>query len=119
MPQLVVLVLPDPGQCDAVLQAWLEAGVTGMTLLDSSGVVDNLEHQKMLDDLPLMPSLRRLVRSEEDPSRTMFSVVQDEFDIENLVAKTEAIVGPLSDHGTGFMFVVPVSKTFGLRANSN
>ena len=116
MPQLVVLVLPDPGLCDPVLHAWLDVGVTGMTLLDSSGVVDHVEHHEMLDDMPLMPSLRRLTRSEEDPGRTMFSVVRDDFDIDQLVQKTEEIVGPMADESTGFMFVVPVSKTYGLRS---
>lgn len=116
MPQLVVLVLPDPGLCDPVLHAWLDVGVTGMTLLDSSGVVDHVDHHDMLDDVPLMPSLRRLVRSEEDPGRTMFSVVHDDFDIEALVKKTEEIVGSLKDDRTGFMFVVPVSQTYGLRS---
>ena len=117
MPQLVVLVLPDPGLVDPVLQAWLEVGVTGMTLLDSSGVVDHMDHHhEMLDDMPLMPSLRRLVRTEEDPGRTMFSVVHDDFDIEELVNKTEEIIGALADESTGFMFVVPVSHTYGLRS---
>ena len=116
MPQLIVLVLPDPGQCDAVLHSWLEAGVTGMTLLDGSGVVEQVTAQsELLDDMPLMPSMRRLLRNEENPSRTMFSVVEDDFDVDSLVAKTEAIIGSLEQEGTGFLFVVPVSRTFGLR----
>jgi nitrogen regulatory protein PII len=117
MPQLIVLVLPDPGQCDAVLHSWLDAGVTGMTLLDSSGVVEQVRAQnEVLDDMPLMPSMRRLLRNEENPGRTMFSVVGDDFDIDSLVAKTEAITGPLKEEGTGFLFVVQVSRTFGLRS---
>jgi hypothetical protein len=96
----------------------LDVGVTGMTLLDSSGVADHMDHHRqVLDDMPLMPSLRRLVRSEEDPSRTMFSVVDDDFDIDELVERTEEIIGSLKEEKTGFLFVVPVSRTFGLRSN--
>ena len=38
MFQLVVLVLDDPALLDRVLDAWLDAGVCGLTVLDSTGV---------------------------------------------------------------------------------
>lgn len=114
MSQLVVLVLPDPGDCDAVLHAWMEVGVAGVTLLDSSGLADHVEHRREFrDDMPLMPSLRRLVRSDEFPSRTLFSVVEEDFEIDELVRRTEEIIGSFEAEHTGFMFVMPVSRIFG------
>lgn len=118
MSQLVVLILPDPGECDAVLHAWMEVGVTGVTLLDSSGLADHVDHRhEFRDDMPLMPSLRRLVRSDEFPSRTLFSVVDEGFDIDELVRRTEEIIGPFANEHTGFMFVLPVSRIFGREEN--
>ena len=35
---MIVLVLDNPDQLDKVLEAWMEAGVRGITVLDSTGV---------------------------------------------------------------------------------
>jgi len=66
------------------------------------------------DDLPLMPSLRSLLESEEYNHRTILSVVPDDLDLEDLVRRTEAVVGNFDDADTGFLFVVPVLTARGL-----
>jgi hypothetical protein len=66
------------------------------------------------DDLPLMPSLRSLLESEEYNHRTILSVLPDELDVDDLVRRTEALVGNFDQADTGFLFVMPVLVARGL-----
>ncbi len=114
MPNLIVTVLMDIQLCDDVIHAWEEAGVTGATILDSMGMRHMMEGHVHRDDLPLMPSLRNLLESGEFNHRTIFSVVPDDFDVDGLIRRTEALVGDFDESNSGFLFVVPVTKTRGL-----
>lgn len=118
MPHMVNLVLHDPGKTDEVVHAWLEAGVRGMTLLDSSGLARQVGERDLRDDLPLFPSLRSLLSIPERNSRLLFSVVADDFDLDGLIQATERVLGPLSAPDSGILFVVPVTRTAGLRGVS-
>lgn len=115
MPHMVNLVLHDPGMTDEVVHAWLESGVLGITLLDSSGLARRVGERDLRDDLPLFPSLRSLLSTPERNSRLLFSVVPDDFDLHRLIQATERVLGPLSAPDSGILFVVPVTHTAGLR----
>ena len=114
MTELIVLVLDDPDKTEEVLTAWLTVGISGVTILDSTGLNYELGKHGLRDDLPLFPSLGDLLRGREEPHRTLFSVVPDGFDVEALVAATENITGVLDQPDTGILFVVPVSRVWGL-----
>lgn len=113
MPKLIVAIVLNIDTCHDVIRVWEEAGVSGATILDSIGMRHLLEHTQR-DDLPLMPSLRSLLESEEYNHRTILSVVPDDLDVEDLVRRTEAVVGNFDDADTGFLFVVPVLLARGL-----
>ncbi|MCL4302552.1 MAG: hypothetical protein KJ077_43080 [Anaerolineae bacterium] len=114
MTQLVVLVLDDPDKTEEVLAAWVTVGVSGATILDSSGLSHEFGRRALRDDLPLFPSLEDLLRSREEPHRTLFAVVPDGFDIDALVAATEEITGVFDEPDTGILFVIPVIQAWGL-----
>ncbi len=116
MPNLLVLVLDDPGRCPDVLDAWEGAGVTGVTILESTGQARM--RRAIRDDLPLMPSLRDLLAGTELHHRTLFSVVADEEILERAIAATERTIGDLNTHHTGVLFVVPVTRVLGLTRQS-
>jgi hypothetical protein len=113
MPKLVVAIVLDIDVCHEVIRVWEDAGVTGATILDSIGM-RHLLARSQRDDLPLMPSLRSLLETEEYNHRTILSVVSDELDLEDLVRRTEAVVGNFDDADTGFLFVMPVLVARGL-----
>ena len=94
---------------------WEEAGVPGATILDSMGMRHLQQRQAHRDDLPLMPSLRTLLEQEEFNHRTVFSLVPDDFDVDDLIRRTEALVGDFEAPHTGLLFVVPVLTVRGLR----
>jgi len=110
---LIVLVIDCPEKCSELLRRWEEEGAGGITILESMGV--GRLQTLMRDDLPLMPSLRDLLSSEEIHHRTVFTVVPDEATVDRIVAVTEAVLGDMLEPNSGFMFVVPVSRSLGLR----
>jgi nitrogen regulatory protein P-II 1 len=115
MPELIVLVLDSSDQIPGVLDAWLAAGVSGVTSIDSSGLGHHVAEHGLGGDLPLIPSLAQLLRPREDPSRTLFTVVPDGFDVDGLIAATEAVTGSLDAPDTGILFVLPVTRVRGLQ----
>ncbi len=71
------------------------------------------------DDLPLVPSLRSMLEQEEYNHRTVFSVVPDGFDLDDLIRRTEELVGDFEAEHTGLIFVVPVLQVRGLRRSTS
>lgn len=115
MPKLVVAIVTEMQVCHDVIRVWEEAGVPGATILDSMGMRNLQKRQAHRDDLPLIPSMRSMLEQEEFNHRTVFSIVPDEFDVDELIRRTEALVGSFDTPHTGLLFVVPVLTVRGLR----
>jgi len=116
MPNLIVVVMPDLARFHDVLEAWEHCGVSGVTILESLGLHKVRQMGIRRDDLPLIPSLRHLMESEEYHHRTAFTVVDDDFDLDKLIETTQrAIGGDFNAPNSGLLFVVPVARAFGLR----
>ena len=116
MPNVVVVVMPDMEKGRAVLDAWEERGVSGVTVLESLGMQKLRQMRAQRDDLPLIPSLRHLMEGEEYHHRTAFVVVDDDFDLDGLIEATErAVGGDFNAPNSGLLFVVPVSRALGMR----
>jgi nitrogen regulatory protein PII len=113
MASLLVLVLDELEKFPAVVAAWQEAGVPGVTVFDSVGS-QRLREYIQRDDVPLMPSLRSLFAGEEDHNRTLLTVIEDDAVLERAIAATQQVVGDFMQPHTGVLFVVPVSRTWGV-----
>jgi hypothetical protein len=113
MASLLVLVLDELEKFPAVVAAWQEAGVPGVTVFDSVGSRRLQEYAKR-DDVPLMPSLRSLFAGEEDHNRTLFAVIEDDAVLERAIVAAQNIVGDFMQAHTGILFVLPVSRTWGV-----
>ena len=112
MAHLLVFVLDNPEQCPDILDAWEKAGAPGVTILESTGL--RRLQGVVRDDLPLIPSISDLLTGQESRHRTLFSVIGNDETLEQVIKVTERIVGDLNRHHTGLLFVVPVSRVFGL-----
>jgi nitrogen regulatory protein P-II 1 len=113
MSYLVVLIVDDPEDCLRVVDAWSELGITGATILESTGM-GRIRKGGMRDDFPLIPSLQDFMAVREEPHRTILSVVEDEEMVEKMASFAQHTIGDLQEPHTGFMFVVPVLKAYGL-----
>lgn len=112
---LIIFVLHDAEKVTDLLDEWEKVGVTGATILPSSGL-GRLRGRKpgLRDDLPLIPSLEALLNHEEEFSRTLFSLVEDEEMVDRLVEATQRVIGDLSYPDTGLLMVIPVIRALGL-----
>jgi hypothetical protein len=116
MPNAVFIVMSSLDKCRDVLDAWENLGVTGVTILESIGLRKIQEIRTRRDDLPLFPSLRHLLEGEEYHHRTAFVVLDDDFDLDRLIEATEqAVGGDFDAPDTGILFVMPVTRTRGMR----
>lgn len=111
MYYLVVLVLDNPDLCPDMIQAWQEAGASGITILNSAGM--GPARRGIGDDVPLFPSVRDLFRSEETQHRTLFSIVDSQEKVEALAAASTACVGDFKKDDTGILFATPLSHFWG------
>ncbi|MCA9916515.1 MAG: hypothetical protein KC445_01125 [Anaerolineales bacterium] len=110
---MVLLVLDDANDCTSILEAWESLGVGGITILESTGL-GRVKKLSIRDDMPLMPSLSRLFQTREERHRTLFTVVETEEMVDQVIAATEKLIGDMEDPDNGVIFVLPVSRVKGL-----
>ena len=113
--KLVLFVLHDAEKLRTLLDAWKQAGVSGATVLFSTGLGRIDQSAALRDDLPLMPSLEDFLPKPERLSRTIFTMIDDETVVDKVIAATEQVVGDLCEPDRGLLMVLPVSQVYGLR----
>jgi nitrogen regulatory protein P-II 1 len=113
--KLILFILHDPEKLRKLLDAWKEAGVSGATVLFSTGLGRIDISDALRDDLPLIPSLEDFLPKVERLSRTVFTMIDDESVVDRVIAATQQVVGSLDEPDRGLLMILPVSKVYGLR----
>jgi nitrogen regulatory protein PII len=113
MTYLVVMIVDDPDICPGILEAWDCLGVSGVTILESTGY-GRMQRNAFLDNIPLMPCLADFDQAREVPHRTLLSVVENEEIVEQMVEAAQKFTGDLNLANSGFLFALPVHKVYGL-----
>jgi nitrogen regulatory protein P-II 1 len=111
---MILFVLHDPSRLQEVLSAWNEAGVSGITILPSTGQKRLQDKFTFRDDIPLMPTLDDLLQHEEILNQTLLTIVPSDEMVDKIVAATQALIGDLNLPNTGILAVIPVSRAYGL-----
>ncbi len=114
MYYLVTLVLDDISHELDVFDAWEDAGVGGITIIESTGLARVRQKNGYRDDMPLMPSIRSFFHSREEHHRTIFSIVQGEDMVQRLIEATEKVTGKLTEPNTGILFAMSLSHVAGV-----
>jgi len=117
--KLILFVLHDPEKLKELLNAWKVAGVSGATILFSTGMGRLRQSSALRDDLPLMPSLEDFLPVAERLSRTVFTMIEDEEIVENVIAATQQVVGDLNQPDRGLLIVLPVAEVYGMRKDTS
>lgn len=107
--KLVAFVLNREELLEQVLEAYVEAGIDGATILDSEGMGRFLTYE-----VPLFAHLRSFMKGNKPYNKTILSVVRDESLIPRLVELIDEVCGGLAAPGTGIFFTVPVDFAIGL-----
>ena len=111
---MILFVLHDQNKLQEVMEAWESAGVSGITVLLSSGLKRLQSGDVLREDLPLIPSLEDLIEKDEMLNRTLFTIVKNDETVERVVEATQQIIGDLELPNTGILTVLPVAKVYGL-----
>ena len=114
MAYMVILVLAQTDQLDAVVEAWRAVGATGITVFQSINLAQ-VEDRCRRDDLPLFPSMRDIFENDEFDHYTLFTVIEGEALIDRLIAAAEQRIGDLDQPGNGVLVALPVARAKGLR----
>lgn len=112
--QFILLVLNDSGLLNDIINAWETAGVSGITILPSTGMARVREKGMWRDDLPLIPTLEDFHDYVESLNRTLFTIVPTDEMVEKIVTATQEITGDLNKPHTGILVSWPVNRTHGL-----
>ena len=107
--KLVVFVLNREELLEQVLSAYVEAGITGATILDSEGMGRFLTYE-----VPLFADFKQFMKGNKPYNKTILSVVDDAEAIVRLKEILDEVCGGLRNPGTGILFSVPVDFAYGL-----
>lgn len=108
---MIIFVLDDPGKLDAILAAWQTVGVTGITIVESSGFHRRQAHLVGARYVPILPELQARI---EQGSYTLFAAVATPQLVEQCFDATEQVVGNLQEPNTGIIMALPVASARGL-----
>jgi len=109
MTYMIMLVLEDMSKLDDVLDALYAAGVSGATIIESTGL--HRSRAKRVH-IPLRFDFEQLGPMLERSNYTLFALVQDEGLVERCIEAIEAVVGDFSAPNTGVLaaWSVPVVR---------
>jgi nitrogen regulatory protein P-II 1 len=112
---MILFVLSKMEMSSDLLDAWEAEGVSGITILPSTGLGRIRQYAGLRDDTSIIPSLNNLLNHEQSLSQTLFSIVPDDDMVDKVVQATQKVVGDLNEADRGILVVIPLARVYGLR----
>ena len=98
---MVMYVLNDPNRLDEVLDAWEAVGVSGVTIVESTGIQRRRHTQRAR--IPLRFGFECLAQDRLEGHYTLFAIVANEEMEHKCITAVESVVGDLSSPNTGVL----------------
>jgi hypothetical protein len=108
---LLIMVLDDSTRLNEVLTAWRDAGVRGITILESTGLNRVLPRHT---PQPMFAGFGQVFGGGRVGHHTLFAIIDTLGLAEAAVTATEVIIGDLAGPHTGIVFALPVAQVWGL-----
>jgi len=105
---LLCITVVKGDHLEDILEAFLELGITGATVLDARGM-----GQILSQDVPIFAGLRNLFPGGQGEHSFVMSVAE-ESKAEAFLDRMPQICGCLQERGTGIAFTLPVTRVEGL-----
>ena len=102
--ELVVCVLNEPEYLHDVLTAFVEAGVTTSTVIESQGMGSILSRE-----VPIFAGFRHLFAGAKPFNHTIYAVVDDPSVTARLVSLVQDVLAEVEEEAKGILFSVPVA----------
>jgi hypothetical protein len=110
---MIMFVSKDVEQASEMLDTWVKAGVSGVTILESAGMQQFAEGG-IREDVGIVFSLKSLMRAQEIHHRTLFSAIPDEATLNRVIEASAKMVGDWSRPDVGVLFAWPLTHAYGL-----
>jgi nitrogen regulatory protein P-II 1 len=107
---MIMFVSRTEEQASEMLDVWVQAGIQGVTILESAGMS---KAKGFRDDLGIVVSLKSLTRAKEIHHRTLFSAVKDQETVDKVVQASTEYVRDWSSPEVGVLFVWPLTQSYG------
>jgi hypothetical protein len=111
---MVLFVLDDPALLNDILDAWEEIGVSGVTIIESTGI-NRLRRARQVGTA-FMAGINRLMSGDQEMHYTLLTIVRSENIVIQCVAAAETIVGDLLEPNTGVLAAWPLTYVKGVPA---
>lgn len=108
----VLFVLDDPDRLDDVLDAWDAIGVSGATIIESTGI--NRRKRAALVGTGVMAGINRLMSSDIENHYTLFVIVPDIEMASACLQAAESVVGNLDQPNSGVLAAWPLTLVKGV-----
>jgi len=108
---MVLLVIDDPNRLDDALRAWETAGVSGITILESTGL-----HRRKVQALGARYAFGfpRLAGTDYEGHYTLLAIVRDREHAEECADVAEALLGALDRPNGGVFAAWPLELARGV-----
>jgi len=103
---MIFFVFHDPSRLDELLTAWQDAGISGATILESTGM-----YRQILRHVPMRYLFGDI---EDDSNQTLISIVESREIVLRCLAAVEQIIGDLDQPHTGIFAAWPLEIVKGL-----
>ena len=108
--KLLVIILNKTECLEELLEAFTENNISGATIIDSKGMLQELyEH----DEFKFIGSLRSLFNPEHTENKTILMVTKEEH-VKEISKITNDVTGGLDKPDTGILFTLPIDYLEGL-----
>lgn len=108
--KLLVIILNKTECLEELLEAFTENNISGATIIDSKGMLQELyEH----DEFKFIGSLRSLFNPEHTENKTILMVTKEER-VKEISKITNDVTGGLDKPDTGILFTLPIDYLEGL-----
>lgn len=113
---IVFFVLDDPSELDDVIDAWERIGVTGVTIIESTGI--NRLRRASQVGASFMAGINRLMSGEQESHLTLITIVKNEEIVNQCLQSAEEILGSLDEPNTGVLAAWPLTLVKGVPMES-
>ncbi len=107
--KLVVVIINEVDLLEDLLSAFLEIGISGATIIDSTGMGRILTTQ-----IPIFAGLRDAFSGCCPQNKTIFAIVKEE-QLEDIDIVIDEVCGGFKEKGTGLYFMLPVDFVKGFK----
>lgn len=110
---VLFIVLNETDYLDDILDAFVEIGVKGATILDSQGMGSAITNSGRGKEA-FFGAIKNYLENARPYNKTIFAVIEGEYLLQKAIESVKDIIGDMSKPGVGLMFTVPVGHIFGM-----